>query len=99
VSQGGDWGIKALCRFDPNPHKWLSPRRHEIEEAREICHKCTVRPECLFAAVYEGDFVGVNAGLTEIEYLMKTWEEVEFEHETNWRKSDRLIQDLFREIL
>jgi hypothetical protein len=53
----------------------------------------------LFSAVYEQEFIGVNAGITEIEYLMKTWQEVEYEEEDNWRRSDKLIQDLFREIL
>ena len=100
MSQGSDWRIKALCRRDSHPSRWLSSKREEIEYARQKCRICEVRPECLWSAIYEREeFTGVNAGITEIEYLMKTWEEVEFEHEDNWRGSDKLIQDLFGEIL
>lgn len=99
MSQDSEWASQALCKRDKNPQYWLSSKRHEMECARQVCHVCTVRPECLASALYENNFVGVNAGITEIEYLMKTWEEVEFEHETNWKGSDKLIQDLFGEIL
>jgi hypothetical protein len=100
VSQDNDWTRRALCRRDAHPERWVSARRSDIEYSRSTCAKCTERPECLWSAVYSMEgFVGVNAGITEIEFLMKTWEEVEFEHETNWPGSDKLIQDLFREIL
>jgi len=99
VSQDNDWGHKALCRRDNFPEAWTSSRRSDMEYARQICSRCTVRPDCLFSAIYEQEFIGVNAGITEIEYLMKTWQEVEHEEEDNWRRSDKLIQDLFREIL
>jgi hypothetical protein len=60
---------------------------------------CPVKIECLYSAIYEKEeFIGVNGGYSEIEYLFRTWEEAGDEDETNWRKSDRLIQKLFREI-
>lgn len=94
-----DWLKSALCKKDDNPHFWLSSNIDDINYAKNVCMMCSVRIECLYSAVYERDeFIGVNGGFSEIEYLIRTWEEAGDENESNWRKSDRLIQKLFREI-
>ena len=94
-----DWLSEALCKKDSNSHLWLSSNIDDINYAKDVCRRCPVRIECLYSAIYDKDeFIGVNGGLSEIDYLIRTWEEAEDEHEDNWRKSDRLIQDLFRGI-
>jgi len=95
-----DWRDYAVCSQDKTPHKWLSSNIDDVNYAKDGCRRCTVRKECLYSAIYEREaFVGVNAGYSEIEYMIRTWEPVEEDDETNWRKSDRLIQVLFREII
>lgn len=94
-----DWINAALCRNDIDSHKWLSSNIDDINYAKDVCRRCTVRMECMTAAIYEKDsFIGVNGGMSEIEYLMSTWEEVSSEDETNWGKSDSVIHRLFRII-
>jgi hypothetical protein len=94
-----DWASVALCKKDSKSYSWLSSNIDDINYAKDVCRRCSVRPECLYSAVYEKDqFIGVNAGMSEIEYLIRTWQEVDQEDESNWTKPDRLIQVLFREI-
>jgi hypothetical protein len=94
-----DWLSEALCNNHVNQSYWISSNYEEIKIAKSICEKCPVRLECLYSAIYEkSEFVGVNGGLSEIEFLIRTWEEAESEDETNWKRSDQLIQGLFREI-
>jgi len=99
VRMRDDWKNYALCADDEYPFRWLSSSIDDINYAKEGCMKCSVRIDCLHSAIYEREeFVGVNGGYSEIEYLIRTWERAEVDDETNWRKSDKLIQDLFREI-
>lgn len=94
-----DWLKSALCKQDDNPSLWLSSNIDDINYAKDVCMRCSVRIQCLWSSVYEKDyFIGVNGGYSEIEFLIRTWEIAETEDETNWRRSDRLIQELFREI-
>lgn len=94
-----EWQSLAKCKRDDHPSRWLSSNIDDINYAKDVCRSCQVRIECMYSAVYEKEeFVGVNGGMSEIEYLLRTWEPVGENDETNWRKSDRVIQDLFREI-
>ena len=94
-----NWAQRALCKKDDKPYSWLSSNIDDINYAKNVCMRCPVRMECLYSAIYEKEeFIGVNGGYSEIEYLIRTWEEAGDEDESNWRKSDRLIQNLFREI-
>lgn len=97
--ESNSWLQSALCKKDSHPHRWLSSNIDDINYAKNVCRKCTVRMECLVSAIYEREeFIGVNGGLSEIEYLMSIWKEAESEQESNWDISDRTIQRLLREI-
>lgn len=99
VTSPEDWHRSALCKKDDFPSFWLSSEIDKVRYAQAVCQKCTVRVECFLSAIYERDeFIGVNGGVSEIEFLIRTWEEVEDAEQSNWRGSDFLIQELLREI-
>ena len=93
------WTSVALCKKDDQPSLWLSSNIDDVNYAKNVCRKCTVRMECLLSVVYEkDDFIGIHGGLSEIEYLLLTWKEVDDEQDTNWDITDSVVQRLLREI-
>jgi hypothetical protein len=97
---GEDWAEDARCHRDKSPHRWISLDLDDIEYAKSICNDCKSKLPCLYQAVYEMDyFAGVRGGISEFDFKLKTWTEVTDERESNWPGDDRILQDLFREIL
>lgn len=93
-----NWQDFALCRKDKNPNKWFSFDIDDINYAKNVCRKCTVRNECLISAISSDNFLGVNAGMSEYEFLIETWVEAKEYDETNWPRTDRAFQRLLRKI-
>lgn len=93
-----NWASFSLCKEDKLPARWFSFDLKDIGYAKEVCRKCTVRKECLMSALDSGEFVGVNAGISEFDFLNKTWVETRKIEQTNWPRSDKTIRNLFREV-
>jgi hypothetical protein len=68
-----------------------------MRETAQICGKCPSKMGCLYNAIYEDEFIGVRGGITEYEYLSKTWVRVEDVELSNWPESDSVVQRLLRE--
>jgi WhiB family transcriptional regulator, redox-sensing transcriptional regulator len=66
-----DWRHEAACReVDPElffPIGNSGPALYQIEEARQVCQRCTVRDQCLRWAIDSGQDAGVWGGLSEDE--------------------------------
>jgi WhiB family redox-sensing transcriptional regulator len=66
-----DWRHEAACR-DEDPELFFpigntGPALLQIDEAKEVCHRCTVTEECLIWALDSGQDAGVWGGLSEDE--------------------------------
>ena len=94
-SQG--WQESAICIKDKNSKYWLSYNIKHIEYAKEGCKACTVRPSCLANALSQEFFTGVNAGISEWDFLNKTWKEVKSVRKSNWSRSDATLRKLLQE--
>lgn len=92
-----DWLRYALCSKDKRKMAWYSYNLDDIEYAKNICKKCEVRQECLFNALKDKDFYGVNAGISEYEFKMLTWKKVDNVDESNWSRSRNTLQRVLRE--
>ena len=74
-----DWRLAALCReTDLNlffPSGTPAPTAEQIEAAKAVCHRCTVRAECLEFALITNQESGVWGGTTEEERrkLRRSW--------------------------
>ncbi|MET9483647.1 WhiB family transcriptional regulator [Streptomyces sp. NPDC006638] len=66
-----DWRHEASCRVeDPElffPIGNTGPALLQIEEAKAVCRRCLVRPDCLDWALDSGQNDGVWGGLSEDE--------------------------------
>jgi WhiB family redox-sensing transcriptional regulator len=66
----GDWVARGACR-DEDPEIFFpigpEPPVALLTEARRICARCPVRPQCLRYAVETGQTAGIWAGTTEPE--------------------------------
>lgn len=66
-----DWVHRAKCRdVDPElffPVGTTGPAAAQIEAAKEVCVKCSVRDECLEWALVTGQDAGVWGGTSEEE--------------------------------
>jgi WhiB family redox-sensing transcriptional regulator len=66
-----DWWSRAACRSaDPElffPVSLSGAGASEMEEAKAMCAKCTVRSHCLSAALALGHVHGIWGGTTEDE--------------------------------
>jgi len=78
------WLDKALCSKDKDSHKWLSFDYSDIEYARAVCNKCTVKVECLMTSE-DRMMVGMIAGLSEFERMILKWKEAKELNESNWQ--------------
>lgn len=92
-----DLGDSALCLKSENNVLWLSSDLDVMREAAHLCGKCPVKMECLYNAIYCDDFIGVRGGMTEYEYLSKTWVRVTEIEESNWPRTHSIIHRLLRE--
>ena len=66
-----DWRHDAACReVDPElffPIGNSGPALLQIEEAKQVCRRCTVMEECLRWAIESGQDAGVWGGMSEDE--------------------------------
>lgn len=66
-----DWRHRAACRdVDPElffPIGNTGPALLQIEEAKQVCRRCTVTEGCLSWALQSGQDAGVWGGLSEDE--------------------------------
>jgi WhiB family transcriptional regulator, redox-sensing transcriptional regulator len=66
-----DWRHDAACReVDPElffPIGNSGPALLQIEEAKQVCHRCPVTEDCLTWAIDTGQDAGVWGGLSEDE--------------------------------
>jgi WhiB family redox-sensing transcriptional regulator len=66
-----DWRHRAACR-DEDPELFFpigttGPAVLQVEEAKAVCHRCTVIDDCLSWALESGQDAGVWGGLDEDE--------------------------------
>jgi WhiB family transcriptional regulator, redox-sensing transcriptional regulator len=66
-----DWRHEAACReVDPElffPIGNSGPALLQIEEAKQVCRRCSVMDECLRWAIDSGQDAGVWGGMSEDE--------------------------------
>jgi WhiB family transcriptional regulator, redox-sensing transcriptional regulator len=66
-----DWRHAAACReVDPElffPIGNSGPALLQIDEAKQVCHRCSVMDECLRWAIDSGQDAGVWGGMSEDE--------------------------------
>jgi hypothetical protein len=91
-----NWKKKALCAADVNSEYWFSYKKEEIQYAKNICKKCSVRKECLMSAWQEEYVYGVNGGFSEFEILLETWKEAKKVSDDNWSRSNKILQRMLR---
>ncbi|MEU7057957.1 WhiB family transcriptional regulator [Streptomyces sp. NPDC046197] len=63
-----NWRDRGACRSeDPElffPLGEHGPSSRQIEQARAVCHRCPVLPECRAWALRHGEYDGVWGGMT-----------------------------------
>jgi len=92
-----DWKRLAVCLKDKNSSHWLSYKIEHIEYAKNGCSTCEVKQECLAEALNQEMYVGVNGGISEWEFLNKTWKKVTNAKRTNWSNSPATFRKLLQE--
>lgn len=93
-----NWRDQAICFHDKNAHKWTSYNYDDVQYAKDGCSICPVRKQCLVTAMTSNSFVGVIAGISEFDFLMYTWEEVNDINESNWGTGDTAFSRLLQKI-
>lgn len=91
-----DWKRFAVCLKDKNSSHWLSYNIEHIEYAKKGCDKCPVRAECLDNAINQEIYVGVNGGISEWDFLNKTWKKVTNAKRSNWSRSSATLHKLLQ---
>jgi len=91
-----NWKQKALCATDSNGKYWFSYKKEEIEYAKNVCKKCSVKKECLLYAWQEDDIYGVNGGFSEFEILLETWKAAKKVNDANWSRTNKTLQRLLQ---
>ena len=91
-----NWRKKALCAEDRNSLYWFSYKYEDVQYAKSICQSCEVRKECLINAWGEEVVYGVNGGYSEFDILLATWKKAKEENDSNWNRTDRILQKLLR---
>ncbi|MCA1712649.1 MAG: WhiB family transcriptional regulator [Actinobacteria bacterium] len=66
-----DWRHRALCR-DEDPELFFpigtaGPAATQVDEAKQVCRRCTVAEPCLEWAIETGQDAGVWGGTSEDE--------------------------------
>lgn len=98
MNRTSNWKSKALCSRDIKQHTWWSYDKDDIAYAKQGCSRCPVRSECFLSAWQSDDFYGINGGITEFDFLLITWKEAKKESNVNWKRTDRDLQRIMREI-
>jgi WhiB family redox-sensing transcriptional regulator len=93
-----DWKDYALCTSGYPVNYWFSNKKPEIDVAKSICAKCTVRLECFTTAWSDDSHYGVYGGVSEYEYLLLTWKEAKSESESNRDRTDKRLRKILQEI-
>ena len=66
-----NWVFRGACVYeDPElffPIGSTGPALQQIEEAKQVCHRCEVADACLQWALQTGQDAGVWGGLSEVE--------------------------------
>jgi WhiB family redox-sensing transcriptional regulator len=61
------WQRDALCREYAGRVNWFPGRGESTEDAKAVCRRCLVRPECLLDALEHDEPNGVWGGLSAQE--------------------------------
>ena len=93
-----NWRLEAVCLSDKNSGYWLSYKHSEVLYAKEGCARCTVKIPCFLSAIQDEEFVGVNAGISEYDFLMSTWKKANKNNGTTRDRSDKSIKKLLQKI-
>lgn len=93
-----DWLNEAVCANDERPTAWLSYDINDVQYAKLGCSKCTVRKQCILNAFRNDPYVGVNAGISEYDFLMLTWKEATKVNGSNWSRTDKVLQGIVRQV-
>lgn len=64
--QDGQWRDAALCA-QTDPEAFFPDKGGSTRDAKAICSRCAVRPECLQAALDNDERFGIWGGLSERE--------------------------------
>ena len=91
-----DWKSLAVCLADKNQSYWLSYKIEHIEYAKKGCSVCPVKVECIENAIAQEVYVGVNTGISEWDFLDKTWKRVTNAKRTNWPNSASTLRRLLQ---
>lgn len=97
MKQQSNWKQNAVCASDKFSHKWISYKESDVEYAKDGCSRCNVKKICLVTALANDAFVGTIAGMSEYDYLMRTWQSVGDVNESNWGTDDTALQRLLQE--
>ena len=61
-----DWQFRANC-MGVDPELFFPERGSSTREAKEVCHGCVVREDCLDFAIANGEKFGIWGGMSERE--------------------------------
>ena len=98
MALANNWTKKAVCTSDAKKNTWWSYDKDEIAYAKQGCARCTVRVECFLSAWESDEFYGINGGISEFEFLIKTWKKSKKESNVNWKRTDGDLQGILREV-
>jgi WhiB family transcriptional regulator, redox-sensing transcriptional regulator len=62
----GDWRADALCA-ETDPELFFPDKGGSTRQAKAVCGRCEVRPECLGEALRNGERFGIWGGVSERE--------------------------------
>ncbi len=63
---GTSWK-EAACKHEVNPNIFFTDHRKDIEEAKKICARCSIREGCLSEGLRSVDIYGIWGGMTAKE--------------------------------
>jgi WhiB family redox-sensing transcriptional regulator len=66
TTDGDSWRLDALCA-ETDPEAFFPEKGGSTREAKRVCGGCTVRAECLEAALTNDERFGIWGGLSERE--------------------------------
>jgi hypothetical protein len=93
-----NWKQSALCKNDLMHHSWISYKKEEVDYAKNKCKECHVFNECLYNSLFiEKEFYGVNAGMSEYDFMTLTWVEVDSARKRNWTRNNRVLQGILQD--
>lgn len=93
-----DWRVIAVCANDEQSIAWLSYDIEDVQYAKHGCSQCKVRAECFLNAWDNKPYVGVNAGISEYDFLMLTWKESKKSNGSNWSRTNKILQGILQKV-